>query len=159
MPCTLPDRDERRRVEVAVRVEPDHADALAPSPRSAAPRRRSIRPRASDRRRAGAGSGRRADRRCGLVGHAHAHIGDRAEETRAALRSALGVLAKRHRDIPRVLDRVAEPLEPLAQVGVAHRERTHVDAAAARAEIHRHANDPNVRHARGLRAGWKGTVR
>ena len=41
-----------------------------------------------------------------------------------------------------------EPAELLVQLCVAHRRRTHVDAAAARAQIHRHADDIDAPHRR-----------
>jgi hypothetical protein len=63
-----------------------------------------------------------------------------AKEARSALGSTLSVFAKGNRDVATILDSVTEKLEPLAQVGVAHGEGTHVDAPSRRAEVHRDAD-------------------
>ncbi len=137
-----------------MRVEPDHADARTLCrvvPRGScdgSARERVVAPQ-QQREAAGAERGRR------LIGDALANIRDRPEETRAALRSALRVLAEGNRHVSRVFDRMSDSLEPFAQVRVSNREWTHVDATAARAEVHRHANDPDIRHALWPPAAWK----
>src|SRR5207244_12383752 len=59
-------------------------------------------------------------------------------------------------DVARVLHREAERGEALGEAGITDGRRSHVDAAAVAAEIHRHADDRDgLAHAAGLAAGWK----
>ena len=48
-----------------------------------------------------------------------------------------------HGDVADILDLPAKLLQPLMQAGNAQRRRPHIDAAAARAQVHRHPDDAN----------------
>ena len=56
-------------------------------------------------------------------------------------------LRLRHRDVAQVLHLIAERRQPGIQIRHAHRRRTHVDAAASRAQIQRRADDRDVQTA------------
>ena len=70
---------------------------------------------------------------------------------------ALARIARRRRflgrrvDVAVVVDLVAERGQPLADAGDPHRGRSHVDAAAAAAEVERDADDAEAAHGRGRR--------
>ena len=63
-----------------------------------------------------------------------------AQVARSALCAALGVLAKRNRDVAAVLHRMTKGLEPLAQVGVPDGIGAHVHAPSRCAQVHRDAD-------------------
>ena len=143
MPCTLPLRRARRRVHVAVRVDPDEAERLLLATHEI--RRRRDRPGreaviATEDERQTALFERRQRR---LV-EPLADFRDLADVllVRVAERLDLG---DRRDEVALVDDGDAERGQALAEPGDAERGRAHVDAAAVAAEIQRDTDDVDGR--------------
>ena len=145
MPCTLPLAEVRRRVHVAVRVDPDQAERLAAR---AGRNRRSPRPNrrpGSGRRRARAGCRRFSSTRERRLVEPLADARDLADVFLGRVAERLD-LRDRRDQIALVDDREAERGEPFAEPGNAERRGPHVDAAAVAAEVERDADDVSGSH-------------
>ena len=135
-PVHVPGRARLGRVEVAVRVDPDHAARLPCRGGEAGERADRDRVVAAEHERPRAFAhgllDQRRERRAGLE--------DLGEEARALVheRERLG---HRRRDVAAVGDREPDLGQPLVEPRVADRRRAHVDAAPGLAEVERCADD------------------
>ena len=136
----------RRRVHVAVRVDPEQADRqVASSAAPIAPRPRPNRRRGCDRRRARAASRPLESESSAVWYSCLAHLGD-VVDVLLALVAPLLRFGNRRRQIAAIDDRLAELRQAFAEPGDAERRRPHVDAAAAAAKVQRHADDVDGTH-------------
>ena len=135
-PVHVARRARLRRVEVAVRVDPDHAARLARGRRESGKRPDRDRMVAAEHEREGALPHRLLDER----GELRARLEDLRQEPRPLVleRERLGLGRD---DVAAVRHGEPDLREPLLEPGVADRRRAHVDAAARLAEVERRADD------------------
>ncbi len=143
MPCTLPLERRRRRVHVAVRVDPDQAD------RQIARLLRPRRPRPPTDPAARLWSPPSTSGIAPSSSDCSARLIELLADLRDVADVFLALVAQllrfrdRRGEIAFVDDGVAERGDALAEAGDAKRRRPHVDAAPAAAEVERHADDVN----------------
>src|SRR5947209_6236488 len=153
-PVYVAGRRGQRRVDVAVRVDPDHPGRLAARPPDAGDRAHRDRVVAAEHQR------KRA-LRDDVVDDSGQLVADRLDD-REVLRVLLGNarrLGDRDAQVAVVGHRDAELLQRLLQPRVADRRGTHVDAAAVGAQVHRHADDVDARDRLAVRDGSGGGSR
>ena len=148
-PVDVSRRARGRRVEVAVRVDPDHAARLARGRAQAGERPERDRVVAAEDERDRA-VGDDVARRCRRA--ARTPRGSRAGTARARPRRR-APRARASSTLPRSTTRQPNDDEPLLEPRVADRRRAHVDAAPALAEVERRPDDRHGLRRRGHGAG------
>jgi hypothetical protein len=133
-----------RRVEVAVRVHPDHAQrAVSAHAADGADGHGVVAAEKDGKLLFAAGRGHVVDRSARLH-----HRGEVAQPTRARLDPALRAhqvfVASGHRYVARVVHLQPDAQQPVVQPGVAHRARPHVHPAALLPQVHRRADDADA---------------
>ena len=145
-PVDVPGRCRLGRVQVAVRVEPQHA--TRPRPGQSAQRAHRDRMVAAEHQWQETVTASSLD----LVRDPRTGLEDLVQEP-GILGAGLTRLGDRRLDVSAILDLDSSTLEPLAEACVPDCRRPHVDAAAARAEIERRSDDRYTgrRHGHSLR--------